>query len=113
MKEENIKKFGILLEEEKEKIEEELKELEKTPVDFGGDVDSFEEESDEFEEIGNKLAVKETLESRLRKIEDAIEKTKQGKYGVCELCGEEIEEKVLETNPESEFCRECKMKNRE
>ena len=102
--------YRSLLHEEEEKIHEELLKLKQQSSDFGNDVDGFEEESDESEEIGNILSVKETLEERMRKIDKALEKIKEKKYVVCESCGKDIEEKLLAIDPESEFCKECKLK---
>lgn len=102
--------YRNLLHEEEEKVHEELLKLKQNSTDFGSDVDGLDEESDESEEIGNLISIKETLEGRMRRIEKALEKIKQKKYGVCELCGKDIEEKLLAIDPESELCKECKLK---
>jgi RNA polymerase-binding transcription factor DksA len=87
--------------------------------DFGSDTDHFEEEADETEEFSNRLGTKLTLERRLEKIEKALTKIKtparpaDGKeYGRCEKCRSEISFSLLEADPESELCQQCKISGR-
>ena len=109
MTQEKIASYKTELEKERRLILEEIKKNE-TPVDFGSDIDHFEEESDEAEEIGNQLAVAQDLKTRLDDIEVALEKIREGKYGICEKCGGEIEEEILDVDPESRLCKSCKAK---
>lgn len=104
---EQIKQLKDSLLREKIELEKQLRNLEKES-DFGDDTDHFEEEADETEELANRLGVKNALDNRLKKIENALEKIADGKYGFCEKCGEEIDLKLLEADPESKLCRECK-----
>lgn len=87
-----------------------LKEIEKRekPVDFGGEVDSFDEETDEAEEFSNRLAIAQTMRERLSEIEAALGRIREGIYGMCEQCRREISEKMLRIVPESRLCRDCK-----
>lgn len=105
-----IKNFAEKLLEEKSEIEKELKEMEKD-LDFGSDTDHFEEETDQAEELVNQLGVKKELNHRLGDINDALDKIESGKYGICEKCGNEIELEVLEVDPESRLCHNCKKTN--
>ncbi len=104
-----LEHFATLLHEEKDKVDEELSQVKASSSDFGNDIDGFDEEADEFEEIGNTLSVKEALQERRNRIEKALQKIKERKYGVCESCGKQIEEKLLLIDPESELCKECKI----
>lgn len=88
-------------------LEEEIKSLENT--DFGNDVDSGEEESDETEEIMNNAATKELLETRLHAVMHALSKIEAETYGTCEECGAELSDEMIEVNPESRLCKACKM----
>jgi DnaK suppressor protein len=108
MTQEKLKHYQTELEKEQRLILEEIKRNEK-PVDFGSDIDHFEEESDEAEEIGNQLAVAQDLKTRLEDVEVALEKIRIGKYGICEKCGKEIEEEILDIDPESRLCKESKL----
>ena len=71
-------------------------------------MDNFDEETDEAEEMGNYLGIKKTQDARLSQIEKALQKIKEGIYGVCEKCGEPIEAEILEIDPESLLCKNCK-----
>lgn len=107
MNKDTLNEYKVKLEKERTLISEEIKRNEK-PVDFGSDIDHGDEESDETEEVGNQLAVAEDLKNRLTDIDFALEKIRTGKYGVCETCGKEIEQEILEIDPESRFCKKDK-----
>lgn len=87
---------------------EEIKQTEK-PQNFGDDVDGYEEETDEAEEIGNQLAVGRDFKKRLDEIDVALSKIHNGTYGICEKCGREIESEILTLSPETPLCKECKI----
>ena len=104
----------------KEKIEYYKKELEKErlsllseiqkdniPENFGDDLD---DESEETENFDNELARANGLKDRLDEIDLALSKIQEGTYGICEKCGKEIEDKILEIAPESRYCETCKEK---
>ena len=86
----------------------EIKQTE-TPSKFGSDVDHFDEETDEAEEMGNQLAIGQDLKNRLAEIDIALGKIKSGGYGICEKCGKNIEKEILDVDPESRFCKEDKL----
>lgn len=53
-------------------------------------------------------------ESKLiKKIDDTIELIDKGEYGICEECGEEIDERRLIARPVTTFCIECKTRQEE
>lgn len=83
----------------------------RKPVDMGKDVESsFEEEADEATEMVAQAGMVETLKRRAHRVEDALVKMDKGVYGVCEKCGGEIEPELLKIDPESRYCRPCKLK---
>ena len=45
--------------------------------------------------------------NKLKKVEAALEKVVQDKYGTCEQCEAEIPEARLEIMPYAEFCTQC------
>ena len=108
MTNETLNEYKKRLEKERALLDEEVKRNEK-PVDIGTDVTRFEEESDLSEEVGNQLAVAGDLKNRLEAIEEALAKIEAGSYGVCEKCGEQIEEEILNIDPESRFCKKDKI----
>lgn len=103
-----IEKYKEELLVKQRELLEEAKRLEQV-TDFGDDVDSLEEESDEDEEYGNQLSVAGAVKNRLADIEMALERIRDGKYGVCAKCGREISEEVLDAAPESNLCKDCKQ----
>ena len=101
-----------LLEKTRGEIEAELQELKKS-LDFGDDVDSFDEETNEAEEFSNYLSVKKVLDRRTRRIDRALNKIEDSTYGTCEACSNEIPFSFLKKNPDSRLCVDCKKKDRE
>lgn len=98
------------LQHERLLIIREVKDLEK-PVDFGSDIDHSEEKTDEVEDMSNRLGEENDLKKRLDEIELALQKIETGDYGICESCSKNIEEEVLDIDPESVLCKSCKMKS--
>lgn len=81
---------------------------EEQPDNFGSDVD-MDEEADEAESMGEKIATNQTSKERIEEIEEALRKIADGKYGVCEKCGSEIGNDVLSASPASRLCKNCKL----
>jgi RNA polymerase-binding transcription factor DksA len=108
MTQEKISEYKMKLEGERRIITGEIKKNESL-VDFGTNID-VEDDSDQVEEMGNQLAVAEDLKRRLDDVEVALEKIDNGKYGICERCAKPIEEEILDIDPESRLCKNCKLK---
>lgn len=49
----------------------------------------------------------------LRQVDVALEKIREGTYGECEKCGEEIAEKRLEALPFARYCIACQEEEEE
>lgn len=81
---------------------------EKKMLDFGSDSADIDEEADETEELGNELGIETALTKQIGAIDSALEKIKNGKYGLCEKCGGAIDKKILDAAPESTLCGACK-----
>lgn len=60
--------------------------------------------ADAFEQLENRAAIEDKLEGQLTLLEEALERIKKGKYGICETGGEQIEEERLEANPAAKNC---------
>jgi RNA polymerase-binding protein DksA len=59
----------------------------------------------------DRLAFLEVREREaLRKITAALYRMKQGRYGICESCGVQIDPGRLEAIPEALFCLECEKR---
>ncbi|MDP3785064.1 MAG: TraR/DksA C4-type zinc finger protein [bacterium] len=107
--------FKKQLEEEKTRLEGELGTIAHrnpdapedwvvTPPDLNVMRAAKEEVADQEEELENVASVEYNLESRLRDINEALEKMRQGKYGVCAVGGELIDEARLRANPAAITC---------
>ena len=77
-------------------------------MDFGSSPGLNNEEADEAEERSNTLATIETFETRLEGISVALKKFEMDSYGKCEKCNGDMSLALLEANPESSTCKECK-----
>ena len=115
-----------LIEELKEKLETQKKSLQKELESFAdedpklkhnwdtrypnredGDKD---EEADEVQEYDNALSLEYSLELKLKDVNMALEKIKNGTYGICEKCGKKITEERLLACPEAKTCLRCHQK---
>ena len=116
-----VQKFKKRLEEEKTAIENQLKRFAKKDIKPPGDWDTIfpkwdgeaggsalEKAADEVEEYEARLPVEFSLETRLKDINLALEKIKEGRYGICEKCRKEIPQERLQVYPEARFCLKCK-----
>ena len=116
-----VQKLKAKLEREKAKVEEQLKSFAKKDEKLKGDWDTIfprwdgeaggaglEKAADEVEEYSTLLPIEYNLELKLKNIDLALEKIKKGRYGKCEKCGQEIDEKRLKIYPEARFCLKCK-----
>jgi len=119
------KKF---LKEQKKKLEKEKKSLEKELKSFakkdprlkgnwktkfpyfGIKTADPSEEEDQIEEYETNRAVEHSLELRLQKINNALKKIKEGKYGICINCNKPIKIERLKAYPEADTCMDCTNK---
>lgn len=71
---------------------------------------SEEEGADEVATFTDRVSLEENLETNLQEVEQALKKIQRGKYGVCEECGQEIDEQRLKVMPTARWCLSCKNK---
>ena len=111
----NIDKHKKLLEAEKSKLLKELSTVgkrnpaspdgwEAMETDLDSDSADDNETADEMEELGENEALVGKLAPQLSQVELALSKIKDGTYGKCGICGEEIPEKRLTANPSATTC---------
>ena len=93
---------------DKDRLEKELEEV--SPANMEVNPGDEEEQADEVEEMAGRVALAEVIRRRLRRIRSALAKMQNKSYGICENCGKKIEEELLEVDPESRYCKECKRK---
>ena len=109
--------FKKQLEEEKLKLEGELGTIAKRNPDQPKDWNTTypdmnimaadkEEVAAQEEENENRASLELELESRLRDINDALIRLESGKFGMCKVGGEAIDEARLRANPAAATCVE-------
>lgn len=112
----DIEYFKEKLEEELALVEKELEEVGRKNPDnkadweaepAGFDIDNADESemADKMEEYEENTAVLKDLEERYNDIKNALKKIENGKYGICEVCGEQIEEERLIANQAAKTCK--------
>lgn len=112
----DIEYFKEKLEEELQLVEKELEEVgrknpdnksdwEAEPAEFDTDTADDSERADKMEEFEENAAVLKELEIRFNDIKDALKKIEDGKYGLCEVCSEPIEEDRLIANQAARTCK--------
>lgn len=62
--------------------------------------------AEDLENFENNKAELDALEIQLNNVKVALKKMDEGKYGLCEVCGKEIENDRLEVNPSAKTCKE-------
>ena len=67
-----------------------------------------EEGADEASELEKRLALRQRLEESFKEVEHALEKYEAGTYGLCDSCGQPIEQARLEAMPQATLCLKCK-----
>lgn len=65
--------------------------------------------ADKFEEEATNEGVLDTLEERLKEVNDALIRIEAGTYGKCSKCGKDIEPEKLEANPAATVCMACSV----
>lgn len=72
--------------------------------------DSMEDNALEVTAFESNVAIEDNLETALENTERTLKKIEDGKYGLCEKCGQLIEPRRLEAFPSAVSCMNCKKK---
>lgn len=91
--------------EERPHVEDELRHLREF-MQEEVDVEPDEGDAEIFEREKN-AALIAVLERKLQDIDAALRSIEKGQYGICERCGEPIEEARLEVKPDATLCLNC------
>ena len=108
MKKEKVLYFERIL---KKQLEDLRSEAEKAVDGMSKEGNVFADPNDRAAFEGDRfsiLRIKDRERKLINKIEKALEKIKDGSFGICEKCGEEISEKRLEARPVATLCIRCK-----
>lgn len=113
----DLNHFRKKLEEERLRVEGELKTIARiapdnpkdwqtVPPDLNTQESEASEMADKFEEMGNRAAREVELETRLNEINEAVGRIEKGTYGFCAVDQKPIDPKRLEANPAAKTCVE-------
>ncbi len=111
----NTEHFKEMLSKECNLLESELRTLGRKNPDRAGDWEAIRKDdnakaedgdvAEEIEEYEKNNAILGQLEIKLNDVKSALSKIEKGTFGLCEVCGEEIEEDRLEANPSAKTCK--------
>jgi len=73
-------------------------------LDRRGNPDSDEADAGAGDSVGSRVDALDEMESVLVDVEHALARLREGTYGRCEACGEEIPEAVLAESPAARWC---------
>ncbi len=94
------------LEAERERV---VLDVERLRDAYRFEVDGNVDEGDpNFAEREKVMALMRGLGRKLESIDNALRQAEDGRYGICERCGEPIDPARLEVVPEATLCVQCK-----
>jgi RNA polymerase-binding transcription factor DksA len=107
IKEKLEKERDMLLEEltDMGKLNTETGEWEATPEEESSRLADQNDMADRFEEYESRSSMIGVLEPRLNNILRALKNIDKKSFGVCEVCGADIEAARLEANPAAKTCK--------
>jgi RNA polymerase-binding protein DksA len=113
---EELEKFRSVLLTERERLEAELQEIESRTArtseseranELSGYEDHPADLASETFEREKDIAIAESVESLLHRVETALEKLERGSYGICDACGRPIKKARLRALPFATLCLAC------
>ncbi len=112
MDKEFIEKTKEALIKERNEILASLSDQNEQMHNLVGTVESGDEADRASDRIDGTLlsSLSEASSKRLTQIDNALERIKDGKYGICKSCGQEIARGRLEAIPYVAFCLSCQSK---
>lgn len=110
---EQLKKQREQLETEYKRLTDELTQLQNNASTAeerreGSPFGKREEEATETLELEKRLALENRVRQEMAKVEHALDKIKNGTYGLCDNCGQPISPERLEVLPQANLCLNCK-----
>ena len=114
MKREEMEVYKNKLLQEKKKVSGLLKNINEqiiSNVEFAQELSSYDNHPGDLgEEMADKeknRALKANETTILRKIDNALQSIENGNYGICKMCGVDINKDRLQFLPYAEYCVEC------
>ncbi len=109
------KKFQELLLAERDRLVGSIRSIEdasrhESGRDHSGDLTSYAETGTDNFELETALNIASGESEWLKDVTEALQRIKEGSYGICEECEKEIPKKRLEVFPSAKYCVACKEK---
>ena len=82
-----------------------LSDWEATPIDKDTSQADENTVADSIEGYEDNVAIVNALEAHYQDVKNSLDKIKKDTYGLCQVCGEEIDTERLEANPSAQSCR--------
>ncbi|TQR40349.1 RNA polymerase-binding protein DksA [Campylobacter sp. MIT 12-8780] len=105
-----LKSFQKILEERKKLI---LNQLDSNTQEIEDLYNSEPNDNIDFSSINTSSQIEQTINSNLKQelgeIENSLSKIKQGIYGICESCEEDIDTNRLKIKPHAKYCINCRQ----
>ncbi|MBZ4682369.1 MULTISPECIES: RNA polymerase-binding protein DksA [Thermodesulfobacterium] len=108
MDKEKLAMFKELLLKRREEILKDVLETKKELVEEYEPLADAIDQATRESNLAFELRLRDREQKLLKKIDKALKKIEDGTYGICEACGDEIDEKRLLARPEATLCIECK-----
>ncbi len=111
----SIDELGRRLKDERQRLAKALAQMRASAPPMGEAKEGSpygkkEEGATEAFELEKRLALEKRLMTLLSEVEHALEKLKDGTYGLCDICGGPVEMARLEVLPQATLCLGCKAK---
>jgi DnaK suppressor protein len=105
----DLKRFQTILEESRQSLLQSAKRtlLEESTFDTDDLPDEIDLASSEYNQ-SMVFRLRDREKFLLRKIEKALDRIREGSFGICERCEEDINLKRLEARPVTTLCIRCK-----
>lgn len=110
-----IEEFNRLLLVERKRLRDELSEMvehqlktEEKPVADAANEDDLVDVATETFEREKELALESTVQGMLEMVEEALQRVRDGTYGVCDGCSKPIDGNRLRAIPYARLCIKCK-----
>jgi len=111
-----MKKFGELLTKEREETLKLIRDISaiqsKGAKNESGDLSSYSthqaDQGTDTDNLEREVYHLETLQNKLKDLNRALNRIHEGTFGLCEMCGCDIDEKRLDIVPYATMCIDCK-----
>ncbi|UCG38429.1 MAG: TraR/DksA C4-type zinc finger protein [bacterium] len=109
MRQDRLEKYRKMLLEMRQEYQAELQKVsnEEKNRDRTEAKDSV-DQADSNYSVDYQMARTEKINRGIKEVDEALNRIRNGEYGVCQVCGDEIPEGRLQVRPNALYCAQCK-----